>query len=186
MLFRSGGMDPAVCEDGISEHIGIIQQETYLFNATLLGNLRLGDSSITREQATDALIAVGLGGLLNRLPKGLDTMVDEAGWRFSGGERHRIAIARVLLRKTPIVILDEPMVGLDPQTESALLSTIFDVLADRTLIMITHHLLGIERFDRVIFIEHGTIALEGSPAQLAQSSERYRTLLAFDQGIPGI
>ena len=181
---RIGDANPATRADDITQLIGIIQQDTYLFNATLLGNLRLGDSSITREQAADALIAVGLGDLLSRLPKGLDTMVDEAGWRFSGGERHRIALARVLLRRTPIVILDEPMVGLDPRTEHALLSTIFDVFADRTVIMITHHLLNIDRFDRVLFIEQGAIALEGSPAQLAQTSERFRTLLAFDQGVP--
>ncbi|MDO5117098.1 MAG: thiol reductant ABC exporter subunit CydC [Eggerthellaceae bacterium] len=178
-----GGESPTALTDDIANRIGIIQQETYLFNATLLGNLRLGDSSISRDQARDALIAVGLEGLLDRLPKGLDTMVDEAGWRFSGGERHRIAIARVLLRQTPIVILDEPMVGLDPQTEHALLSTIFEVFSDRTVIMITHHLLDIDRFDKVVFIEQGAIALEGSPAKLARTSERFRQLLAFDQGV---
>ncbi|MBE6464313.1 MAG: thiol reductant ABC exporter subunit CydC [Eggerthellaceae bacterium] len=177
------GENPAMLADDIANRIGIIQQETYLFNATLLGNLRLGDSSITHEQAQEALIAVGLAELLNRLPKGLDTMVDEAGWRFSGGERHRIAIARVLLRQTPVIILDEPMVGLDPQTEHDLLSTIFEVFADRTVIMITHHLLDIDRFDKVIFIEQGTIALEGSPANLAQTNSRFRKLLAFDQGV---
>ncbi|MBQ6455459.1 MAG: thiol reductant ABC exporter subunit CydC [Eggerthellaceae bacterium] len=178
-----GRENSAALADDIANRIGIIQQETYLFNATLLGNLRLGDSSITREQAQEALIAVGLEGLLNRLPKGLDTMVDEAGWRFSGGERHRIAIARVLLRQTPIIILDEPMVGLDPQTEHDLLSTILEVFANRTVIMITHHLLDIDRFDRVIFIEQSAIALEGTPANLAQMNDRFRKLLAFDQGV---
>ena len=75
------------------------------------------------------------------------------------------------------------MVGLDLQTEHDLLSTILEVFANRTVIMITHHLLDIDRFDRVIFIEQSAIALEGTPANLAQMNDRFRKLLAFDQGV---
>ena len=120
--------------------------------------------------------------MVDRLPDGLDTMVDEAGLRFSGGERQRIALARVLLQDAPVVILDEPCVGLDPLTEQALLSTLFKTLADRTVIMITHHLLGASACDRVVFVEGGRAVLDGAPCELERTSSRYRRLLAFDRG----
>ncbi len=176
-----GGADTAALGDAICSQLGLIQQSTYLFNRSLFANLSLGDRSITRDAAAAALQAVGLGPLLASLPKGLDTMVSEAGHNFSGGERHRIALARVLLKDTPVVLLDEPTVALDPLTEHALLEDLFTVLEGRSVVMVTHHLAGIEHMDRVVFIEDGRIALEGSPAELARSSARFQQLLAFDR-----
>ena len=176
-----GGADTAALGDAICSQLGLIQQSTYLFNRSLFANLSLGDRSITRDAAAAALQAVGLGPLLASLPKGLDTMVSEAGHNFSGGERHRIALARVLLKDTPVVLLDEPTVALDPLTEHALLEDLFTVLEGRSVVMVTHHLAGIEYMDRVVFIEDGRIALEGSPAELARSSARFQQLLAFDR-----
>lgn len=177
-----GGVDASMLGDAMPRYIGIIQQNTYLFNDTLLANLRVGNPNATEEDAWRVLDQVGLRQMVERLPQGLATMVDEAGKRFSGGERHRIALARVLLQDAPIVILDEPTVGLDPITEHALLNTLFEALAGRTIIMVTHHLRGVSAADRVVFVEDGRIAIDGSPAQLAQENERYRTLLAFDSG----
>ena len=102
-------------------------------------------------------------------------MVDEAGLRFSGGERHRLALARILLKDAPIIILDEPTVGLDPITERALVKTFMDVLQDKTLIWITHHLQGVEHVDQIVFIEDGQIELQGAPKQLADN-KRYQKL----------
>ena len=164
----------------IHQQLAVVQQNTYLFNQSLYGNLCLGDASISREAAYDALVAVGLKALVERLPYGLDTLVDEAGLRFSGGERHRIALARVLLRPAPIVLLDEPTVSLDPLTERALLKTMFEVLSDRSIVLVTHHLAGVEYMDRVMFLEHGNIALQGSPQELERENARYRKLLDFD------
>ena len=163
--------------------MSVIQQETYLFNTTLFDNLCVAKADITRDEAKTALERVGLRPLLEQLPQGLDTIVDEGGLRFSGGERHRIALARALLRDTPIELLDEPFAALDPRTEQALFDTLLDVFDDRTLILITHHLQGIEAMDRVVFIEDGQIELDGSPAELERTSERYRKLLAFDRGL---
>lgn len=178
-----GGVDCCQLGDAICERVGLIQQSTYLFNRTLFGNLSLGDPAITRQAAQEALEAVGLGPLLASLPKGLDTLVSEAGLNFSGGERHRIALARVLLKDIPVVLLDEPTVSLDPLTEQTLLATVFEVLEGRSVVMVTHHLAGVEHMDRVVFLEEGRIALEGSPSQLCRESERYRRLLAFDRGL---
>lgn len=178
-----GGIPCSQLTERMPSLISVVQQETYLFNTTLFDNLCVARADATRDEARGALERVSLGPLLDRLPQGLDTMVDEGGMRFSGGERHRIALARALLSNAPIVLLDEPFAGLDPLTEQALLDTLLEAFAGRTLILITHHLQGIEAMDRVIFIEDGQVELDGSPAELEQASERYRKLLAFDRGL---
>ena len=166
----------------IHRHVALMQQSSYLFNQSIRGNLKVGNPHATDEEFMAALDAVGLSPLVARLPRGLDTMVDEAGFGFSGGEARRLALARILLTDAPVVILDEPCVNLDPTTEARLLDTIFQVLSGRTIIMITHHLAGIDRFDRVLFLRDGRIALDGSPAELAATSDHFRKLLAFDRG----
>lgn len=177
-----GGVSCAAFGDGMARYLGVIQQRTYLFNATLLDNLRIGNPDATETEVRAALVRVGLDELLERLPQGLHTTVDEAGKRFSGGERHRIALARVLLQGAPVVILDEPFAALDPITERELLDTLLDVFADRTLILITHHLQGVSKLDRVVFIADGTVSLDGAPAELERDSAYYRRLLALDRG----
>ena len=103
--------------------------------------------------------------------------------RFSGGERHRLALARILLQQVPIVILDEPTVSLDPITEQALIETFNQQLHDKTLIWITHHLQGLSLMDQIIFIEDGQLQLSGSPEKLAANNQHYQQLLAVDRGI---
>lgn len=178
-----GGVLTCRLHNDAPRFIGVIQQCTYLFNMTLLENLRLGRPEASEQQVWSVLEKVGLREMVERLPAGLHTMVDEAGMRFSGGERHRIALARVLLQEVPVVILDEPCVGLDPLTERALLETVFATLEGKTVIMITHHLAGVSLMDRVVFVENGRVELDGAPDELALTSERYRTLVAFDRGI---
>lgn len=178
-----GGVPTERLGDSMAHYIGVIQQQTYLFNRTLRENLQIGNPGATDDEIREVLDKVGLADMVARLPEGLDTLVDEAGMRFSGGERHRVALARVLLQDVPVIILDEPTVGLDPATERALLETFFETTQDKTLIMITHHLQGTSLMDRVVFIEDGKLELSGSPADLEQTSARYRQLLAFDRGI---
>lgn len=164
-----------------SDFFGVIQQRTYVFNATLRDNLLIGNPHANDEELIETLHKVGLGSLLERLPQGLNTIVDEAGLRFSGGERHRIALARVLLQDAPIVILDEPMVGLDPLTEQQVLESIFSTLQHKTIVMITHHLQGVSSMDRVLFLENGHLKLDGHPKKLAQTSKYFQQLLALEQ-----
>ncbi|HGD3735223.1 TPA: thiol reductant ABC exporter subunit CydC [Streptococcus agalactiae] len=177
-----GGADVSIVGDCISNYIGVIQQAPYLFNTTLLNNIRIGNQDASEEDVWKVLERVGLKEMVTDLSDGLYTMVDEAGLRFSGGERHRIALARILLKDVPIVILDEPTVGLDPITEQALLRVFMKELEGKTLVWITHHLKGIEHADRILFIENGQLELEGSPQELSQSSQRYRQLKAADDG----
>ncbi|MER0123691.1 thiol reductant ABC exporter subunit CydC [Streptococcus sp. ZJ93] len=177
-----GNVPVASIGEDIPAYIGVIQQAPYLFRTSLLNNIRLGNEKASLEQVWHVLERVGLKEMVAALPQGLDTMVDEAGLRFSGGERHRIALARILLKETPVVILDEPTVGLDPITEKQLLTTFMEELKGKTVIWITHHLKGIEYADRVIFLENGKLEMEGSPATLAKTSSRFRHLKAVDDG----
>lgn len=182
---RIGGADPYAAREEMPRCIGVIEQSPYLFNASLLDNLRIANPEATEDEVRAALAAVGLSDLVKRLPQGLATLAQEAGARFSGGERHRIAIARVLLQDVPIVLLDEPTVGLDPVTERALLDTLFTALAGRTIVMVTHHLQGVARVDEVRFLEDGRWTMCGSPAELERDSASYRRLLALDRGVIG-
>ncbi|MGT2950123.1 thiol reductant ABC exporter subunit CydC [Streptococcus cuniculi] len=177
-----GGIPVTSIGEAISSYIGVIQQAPYLFRTSLLNNIRLGNDKASLEQVWQVLERVGLKEMVEKLPQGLDTMVDEAGLRFSGGERHRIALARILLKDTPVVILDEPTVGLDPITEKQVLTTFMEELKGKTVIWITHHLKGIEYADRVIFLENGKLEMAGSPAFLAETSPRFRHLKAVDDG----
>lgn len=168
--------------DQMAQYFSVINQTPYLFNTTIANNLRLGNEEASDDELWDVLRRVGLAKMVADLPQGLDTKVDEAGLRFSGGERHRLALARVLLQNAPIVLLDEPTVGLDPITEQAVIDTFMKQLAGKTLIWITHHLQGIEKMDQVIFIEDGKINMKGSPQELWQTEARFRELKKADQG----
>lgn len=177
------GFDTSEFGDQISNYFSVISQNPYLFNTTIANNLRLGNEDASDSDLWDVLRRVGLDQMVQALPKGLDTKVEEAGLRFSGGERHRLALARILLKDTPIVLLDEPTVGLDPVTEQAVIDTFMEQLAGKMMIWITHHLQGIDKMDQVVFIEDGLINMEGSPSELWENSQRYRDLKRADQGL---
>lgn len=177
------GIEVSEFGDQISKYLGVISQRPYLFNTTIANNLRLGNEKATDKQLWDVLERVGLKKTIEALPEKLDTQVEEAGLRFSGGERHRLSLARILLKNTPIVLLDEPTVGLDPITEQSVINTFIKQLNGKTLIWITHHLQGIERMNQVIFIENGQIAMRGTPEQLWNNNQRYRELKKADQGL---
>ncbi len=181
-LLTLGGVPTYQFGDAMSHYISVIQQAPYLFHTTILNNVRMANTNKSEEEVWQVLERVGLKKLVEQLPEGLHTMVDEAGLRFSGGERHRMALARILLQDTPIVLLDEPTVGLDPLTEQSLIDTFFSQLQDKTVIWITHHLQGIEIMDRVIFIEDGRLEMSGTPADLAQNNARFQQLKAIDEG----
>lgn len=177
--------DLAVSElgDSVHRYIGVLSQTPYLFNTTILNNIRIGNENASKADVWTALQQVGLKDLITSLPQGLETMVDEAGKRFSGGERQRLALARLLIHDVPIILLDEPTVGLDPITEQALIDTIFKTLADKTIIWITHHLQGIDVMDKVVFLEDGTLEMSGTPSELLQKNTHYQRLIAIDKGL---
>ncbi len=147
---RLGGVDIAELTAGeVHARIGWLSQATHLFDDTIRANLLL-----TRPDADDAALwaaldAAHIGDVVRALPDGLDTWVGEGGARFSGGQGRRLALARALLSPAPILILDEPCSGLDATTERAFLATLNEVGSGRTVILITHRLVGVERLDRI-------------------------------------
>ncbi|MBE6468494.1 MAG: ATP-binding cassette domain-containing protein [Coriobacteriaceae bacterium] len=165
--------------------IGVISQDPHVFNTTVLDNLRIARPSATEREAWDVLERVGLRERVERFPDGVLSVVGEEGRLLSGGERHRLALARILLADTPVVVLDEPFVGLDPSTERSVLDAVLAALEGRTLLMVTHHLQGVDRMDRAAFLEDGRFVLMGDPAELARTSHRYQRLLALDRGFAG-
>lgn len=167
--------------ESLPEVISVLNQHPHLFDTTVANNLRIGRPDATDEQLRRVAAQVGLADLIQSLPLGYETPMLETGQRFSGGERQRIALARVLLRDTPVVILDEPTVGLDPMTERALMRTMLESMQGKTMIWVTHHLMGAEQMDELIFMENGRIAMRGSHEQLLAREERYRRLVELDR-----
>lgn len=170
-------------QDNRERLFSVLNQKPFLFNTTLMNNVRLGNESKSDAEVKRALQRVGLKNLVESLPDQYETIVGENGSRFSGGEQERIALARILLQDAPIVLLDEPTVGLDPITENDLLKTFFDVLQDKTIIWVTHHLQGINHVDHVVFMNSDEIEMEGSPKELYQTNKHFQTLYRMDQGL---
>lgn len=168
-------------EEELASKLAVLNQSPHLFDTTIANNLRLGKPHATDEELRKVARQVQLLELIDSLPQGFHTPMLETGSRFSGGERQRIALARILLQDTPVVILDEPTIGLDPATEKALLRTIFQALQEKTLIWITHHLVGVEQMDEIVVLDEGRIKLQGSHSELMAQEPYYRSLYALDR-----
>ncbi|MCG7334176.1 thiol reductant ABC exporter subunit CydC [Sporosarcina sp. ACRSM] len=184
----SGGIfindhSPIEYGDQIYDLVGVLNQKPYLFATTVENNIRLGNQQATIEEIENVMKQVKLDYYMDSLPNGLQTQMEETGQRFSGGERQRIALARILLKDTPIVILDEPTIGLDPVVESELIETILTSLQDKTVIWITHHLIGIEQMEQILFLDQGRIAMQGTHEQLMNTNQRYQQLYRLDRGL---
>lgn len=162
------------------KQISVLNQNPHLFDTSVMNNIALGNEKASKEEIVRAAKLVGLNTLIEGLPEGYHTQMHEAGDIFSGGEQERLALARILLRHAPVVILDEPTVGLDPTTEKDLLKTIFETLEGKTLIWITHHLTGAEKMDQILFMEDGMIRMHGPHQRLLTENPRYRRLYQLD------
>ncbi|COE99367.1 MULTISPECIES: thiol reductant ABC exporter subunit CydC [Bacillus] len=167
----------------LSKYISVLNQKPHLFDTTIGNNIRIGKPEATDEEIWKALEKAQLASHIASLPDGLQTKMHEMGKRFSGGERQRVAFARTLMQEAPIIVLDEPTIGLDPKTELSLIETMFSATEEKTVIWITHHLVGIEHVDEVIFLDRGQIVMQGSHEQLLKENEKYRQLYELDRGI---
>ncbi|MDA1915786.1 thiol reductant ABC exporter subunit CydC [Bacillus cereus group sp. BcHK140] len=167
----------------LSKYISVLNQKPHLFDTTIGNNVRIGKPEATDEEIWNALEKAQLASHVASLPDRLQTKMHEMGKRFSGGERQRVAFARTLMQEAPIIVLDEPTIGLDPKTELSLIETMFSATEEKTVIWITHHLVGIEHVDEVIFLDRGQIVMQGSHEQLLKENEKYRKLYELDKGI---
>ena len=164
----------AVQQKSLRRHIATVFQEPALFSGTIRENIAYGADEPTDEQVIAAAKAANAHDFISGLDKGYDTQIGERGLKLSGGQKQRIAIARALLRNSPIVILDEATTGLDPASTSAVLEAIDELVAGRTTLTVTHDPQAAMRADRVVWIQDGRIRLEGSPQDLMESSAEFR------------
>ncbi|MUV36382.1 ATP-binding/permease protein CydD [Lentibacillus sp. JNUCC-1] len=170
----------------LSKQVAVLNQHPHLFNTTVANNVRIGQPDATEEEEIiNVLRDAQMMDMIETLPEGIHTKMEEMGKRFSGGERHRIAFARLLLQDTPIILLDEPTTGLDPLTEQSLLETMLHAARNKTVVLVTHHLAGAELMDNILFIDKGGIKMAGSHDELMETSDYYRTLYAMDSGVHG-
>ncbi|MCX6463170.1 MAG: ABC transporter ATP-binding protein [Pseudonocardiales bacterium] len=158
--------------------VGVVTQDGHLFHDTVRANLAYAAPGATDAEIVDAVRRARLGDVLDALPDGLDTVVGERGYRLSGGERQRLTIARLLLARPRVVILDEATAHLDSESEAAVQAALAEALAGRTAIVIAHRLSTVRRADRIAVVERGEIVEQGTHDELIAAGGRYAVLHA--------
>ncbi|MCU6319802.1 heme ABC transporter ATP-binding protein/permease CydC [Klebsiella aerogenes] len=158
-------------ETTLRQAMSVVPQRVHLFSATLRDNLLLAAPQVSDARLADILARVGLEKLLE--DSGLNSWLGEGGRQLSGGELRRLAIARALLHDAPLMLLDEPTEGLDATTESQILDLLSEVMRDKTVLMVTHRLRGLARFNQIIVMDNGQIIEQGSHAELLAKQGRY-------------
>ena len=162
--------------------ITVVSQETYLFNGTIKENLLHANEDADEEKLIDACKAANIHSFIQSLPEGYNTKVGERGLNFSGGQRQRIAIARAVLKNSPIVVLDEATSSVDTENENEIKQSLNHLLRNRTSITIAHRLNTIENSDRILVLHRGEIVEEGSYKELILKDGYYKKLVEAQQG----
>jgi ATP-binding cassette subfamily B protein len=162
--------------DALRREIGVVLQDSLLFGTTVRENIAYGKLNATMEEITAAAEAANAHDFIMDLPDGYDTVISERGVNLSGGQRQRIAIARTFIRNVPILILDEPMTGLDVQSEATVRDALRRLMEGRTCILITHDLQSAAEADRILLLNDGRISDQGTHQELLVRNSRYRDL----------
>ncbi|MEV7169660.1 MULTISPECIES: ABC transporter ATP-binding protein [unclassified Streptomyces] len=183
---RLGGIDVRdLAADSIRETLGMVTQDGHLFHESVRANLLLARPDASEEEIWEALRRSRLDGLVASLPDGLDTVVGERGYRLSGGERQRLTIARLLLARQRVVILDEATAHLDSTSEAAVQEALGEALAGRTAVVIAHRLSTVQSADLILVVEGGRIVERGTHSELLAAGGRYEELYRTQFAVSG-
>ena len=158
----------------LMEQLSMVFQDVYLFDDTLDANVRIGDPAADDEQVRWAADLAGVTEIVDRLPHGWDTRVGEGGRALSGGERQRVSIARALLKRAPIVLLDEATSSLDPQNEAVVGAGVRELVAEgRSVVVVAHRIATVRHADRILFLDGGRLVEAGDHEALLAAGGRY-------------
>lgn len=166
----------------LRQQVAFVPQEPYLFRATVWENIVYGAPTADRDRAVRAARAAGLHELIESFPAGYDTVVAERGSTLSGGQRQCVAVARAMARNAPVLLLDEPTVGMDAELESILLAALDRLAEGRTTITVSHQLVGLRRADQIAVLAHGRIEESGTHEQLLRGRRTYWRFDRLQQG----
>ena len=163
-------------ERNIADFFSIVQQEVFLFNTSIRDNIRIGKPSATQREVETAARKARIHDFIVGLPSGYDTPAGEVGVKFSGGEKQRISIARMLLKDSPIVILDEATAALDGENEKLIQEALDELQRNKTVITIAHRLNTIQEMERIVVMDKGRVLATGTHGELMDNCPLYRNM----------